>query len=55
MKTSIEPMMTRTRPESKMEKVEAPRSSGCFNLDLVAQEQMNEDLKTWTPPETVLS
>ena len=55
MKTSIEPMMTRTRPESKMEKVEAPRSSGCFNFDLVAQEQMNEDLKTWTPPETVLS
>ena len=46
-----EPAVTRSRPESRMEVDEAPRSSGRFNLDRVAQEHMNEGLETWTPPE----
>ena len=36
-----------------MEVDEASKSSGRFNLDRVAQEQMNEDMNTWTSPETV--
>ena len=47
--------MTRSRPESRLEVDEAPRSSGRFNLDRVAQEHMNEGLETCTPPEPVPS
>ena len=54
-KTTTEPVVTRSRPESRMEVDEAPRSSGRFNLDRVAQENMNEGLETWTPPELVPS
>ena len=50
----LQPVVTRSRPESRMEVNEAPRSSGRFNLDRVAQEQM-EGLNTWTPPEPVPS
>ena len=32
-----------------------PRSGRRFNLDRVAQEQMNEGLDTWTPPEPARS
>ena len=49
--TPTEPVVTRSRPESKMEVDEAPRSSGSFNLDRVAQEHLNEGLEAWTPPE----
>ena len=55
MKKSIEPLMTRSRPDSKMEVDETPRSGGQLNLDRIAQEQMNECLDTWTPPEPVPS
>ena len=30
---------------------ETPRATGRFNLDQIAQEQMSEELETWTPPE----
>ena len=46
-----EPAATASRPESRMEVDEAPRPSGCFNLDRVAQEHMNEGLEVWIPPE----
>ena len=55
MKTTTEPLTTRSRFLSRMEVDEAPRSSGCFNLDRVAQEHMNEDLDTWMPSEPVPS
>ena len=54
-KTTTEPVVTRSRPESRMEVDEAPRSSGCFNLDRVAQEHMKEGLAAWTPAEPVPS
>ena len=38
-----------------MEVDEAPRVSGRFNLDRIAQEQMSEDLDAWTPLEHVSS
>ena len=38
-----------------MEVDEAPRPSGCFNLDRVAQEHMNEGLEVWIPPESLPS
>ena len=47
--------VTRSRPESRMEVDEAPRSSGCLNLNRVAQEHMNEGLETWTTAELVSS
>ena len=47
--------MTRLSPESRMEVEEAPRSSGSFNLDRVAQEHLNEGLEAWTPSEAVPS
>ena len=47
--------MTRSRPEARIEVDEAPRSSGRFNLDHVAQEQMNVNLEAWMPPEPVRS
>ena len=55
LRTPVEPLMTKSRPDSKMEVDEAPRASGRFNLDRVAQEQMSEDLEKWTPPEPTLS
>ena len=55
MKTTTEPLTTRSRQESRMELDEAPRSSGRFNLDRVAQEHMNEGLDTWMPSEPVPS
>ena len=54
-RTTIEPAVTRLRPESRMEVDEARRSSGPFNLDRVTQENMNENLEAWTPPEPVPS
>ena len=50
----IEPLMARSRPDLKMEVDEVPRASFRCNLDRVAQEQMSEDLETWTPPEPTL-
>ena len=48
---TIEPLIARSIPETKMEVDELSRSSGRFYLERVAQEQMNDDLETWTPPE----
>ena len=56
MRTSIDPLMTRSRPMYKIEVDEASRSSGRFNLDRIdriAQEQKNEDLDSWTSPQPV--
>ena len=53
MKTSTEPLTMRSIPDSTMENDEAPRSSGRFNLNRVAQEHKNEGLDTWTPSEPV--
>ena len=44
-----------SRPESRMEVDEVPRSSGRFNLDRAAQEHMNEELEVWIRPEPVSS
>ena len=44
VKTSTESLMTRSRPDSRMEVDEIARSVGRFNLDRVAQEQMKEGL-----------
>ena len=38
-----------SRPESRMEADEAPRSKGRFNLDRAAQEHINEGLEVWIP------
>ena len=38
-----------------MEVNKAPRAHGCFNLDRVAHEHMNEGLEAWTTPEPVPS
>ena len=46
-RTPVETTMARIRPESKMEVDEVSRTSNCF--DRVTQEQMSEDLETWTP------
>ena len=54
-KTMTEPVATRSRPESRMEMDEAPRSSGRFHLGCLAQEHMNEGLETWTLSEPVPS
>ena len=47
--------MTRSILEFQREEDEAPRSSNRFNLVRLAQEQMDEDLNRWTPPEPVPS
>ena len=44
-----------SRPESRMEVDEAPRSKGGFNVDRAAQEHMNEGLKVWKPTESTSS
>ena len=44
-----------SRPESRMEVDEVPRSGGRFNSDRAAQEHMNEVLEVWIPPELVPS
>ena len=54
-RTTTGPVVTRSRPESRMEVYEAPRSSDRFNLDRVAQQHMNEGLEAWIPPEPVPS
>ena len=41
-----------SRPESRMEVDEAPRSKGRFKLDRAAQEHMNEGLEVWIPTES---
>ena len=48
-------MVTSSRPESRMEVDEAPRSKGQFNLDRMAQEHMNEGLEVWIPTESTSS
>ena len=55
VKTLTESLMTRSRPDFRMEVDETFRSAGRFNLDRVAQEQMNEGLNTWMPPKPVPS
>ena len=50
-----ERVVTVSRPESRMEVDEAPRSKGRFNLDRAAQEHMNEGLEVWIPPESASS
>ena len=44
-----------SKPESRMEVDEVPRSKGRFNLDRAAQEHMNEALEVWIPTESVFS
>ena len=44
-----------SRPESRMEVDEAPRSMGQFNFDRAAQEHINEGLEMWIPTESVSS
>ena len=44
-----------SRPESRMEVNEAPRSKGRFNLDRAAQEYINEGLDVWIPTEPASS
>ena len=44
-----------SRPESRMEVNEAPRSKGRFNLDRAAQEHINEGLEVWIPTESASS
>ena len=52
---TTEPAATGSRPESRMEVDEVPRSSGRFNLDRVDQEHINEGLEMWIQPEPVPS
>ena len=44
-----------SRPKSRMEVDEVPRSSGRFSLDRAAQEHTSEGLEVWIPPELVSS
>ena len=44
-----------SRPESRMDVDEAPRSKGRFNLNRAAQEHMNEGLEVWIPTEPASS
>ena len=44
-----------SRPESRREVDEAPRSKGRLNLDRAAQEHMNEGLEVWIPTESTSS
>ena len=53
--TTTEPVVMKSRPESNMEVDEAPRLSGRFNLERVAQEHINKGLVAWTLPEPVPS
>ena len=48
-------VVTGSRPESRMEVDEAPRSKGRFKLDRAAQEHMNEGLEVWIPTESASS
>ena len=45
----------RSRPESRIDFVETPRTARHFNLDSVAQEQMSADLDAGTAPESMPS
>ena len=44
-----------SRPESRMEVDEAPRSKGRLNYDRAAQEHINEGLEVWIPTESASS
>ena len=55
VKAISELLITRSRPDSKVEVDETPRATGRIYLDRVAQEKINKDLETWTPPEPMLS
>ena len=44
-----------SRPESRMELDETPRSKGRFNLDRAAQDHINEGLEKWIPTESTSS
>ena len=44
-----------SRPETRMEVDEAPRSKGRFNFDRAAQEHMNGGLEVWIPTESTSS
>ena len=44
-----------SRPESRMEVEEAPRSKGRFNLNRAAQEHIKEGLEVWISTESVSS
>ena len=52
---TTERAVTSSRPESRMEVDEAPRSKGRFNLDRAAQEHINEGLEVWIPTESASS
>ena len=52
---SKERVVTGSRPESRMEVDEAPRSGGRFNLDRAAREHMSEGLEVWIPTESTSS
>ena len=52
---TTEPAATGSRPESRIEVDEAPRSNDQFNLDRKAQEHKNEGLEVWITPEPVPS
>ena len=51
LNTMSEPLVTRSRPESKMEVDETPNATGRFNVNRGAQEQLSDDLETGAPPE----
>ena len=53
--TSTERAVAGSRPESRMEVDEAPRSKGRFNLDRAAQEHINKGLEVWIPTESASS
>ena len=50
---TTEPAVTGSRPESRMEVDEFPRSSVQFNFYRLAQDHMNKGLEVWIPPEPV--
>ena len=52
---TTEPAVASSRPESRMEVDEAPRSKGRFNVDRAAQEHINEGLEVWIPTESASS
>ena len=50
-----ERVVTGSRPDSRMEVDETPRSRGRFNLDRAAREHMSEGLEVWIPTESTSS
>ena len=53
--TTTERAAAGSRPESRMDVDEAPRSKGRYNLNRAAQEHMNEGLEVWIPTESASS